>query len=269
MNDWLTQALIFFGSSVVLVPIFQKLGLGSVLGYLIAGVLVGPHAFHLIEAAESVSNLSELGIIILLFLIGLEIQPSKLWGMRRHLVGLGGFQIAACSLVFFAASLLAGLPVVAAAVVGFALSLSSTAFAMQTLTERGLFNTEPGRASFSMLLAQDLAAIPALALIPALLSNKVVQPTPFWQTAAMGIGMIALLIFAGRVLFRPIFRMIASTRSRDMFTAVTLFIVIGVTVLMRAAGLRSNSAPSSPACCWPIPSTGTNSKPTSNPSARC
>ena len=237
MSDWLSQALIFFGSSVVLVPIFQRLGLGSVLGYLIAGVLVGPHAFKLIAEAESISNLSELGIIFLLFLIGLEIQPRKLWSMRRHLVGLGGMQIVLCTAVFFAAALAAGLPAPAAAVIGFALSLSSTAFATQTLTERNLFNTEPGRASFSMLLAQDLAAIPGLALIPVLLSNKVARTTPAWQSALIGIATIAVLILAGRYLFRPVFRIIASTRSRDMFTAVTLFIVIGVTVLMRAAGL--------------------------------
>ena len=237
MNDWLAQALIFFGSSVVLVPVFQRLGLGSVLGYLIAGVLVGPHALGLIAEAESISNLSELGIIFLLFLIGLEIQPRKLWSMRRHLTLLGGFQISACTAVFFAVALALGLPGPVAAVIGFALSLSSTAFATQTLTERNLFNTEPGRASFSMLLAQDLAAIPALALIPLLLVTKVASTTPAWRSAAIGIVTILALILSGRYLFRPVFRIIAATRSRDMFTAVTLFIVIGVTVLMRAAGL--------------------------------
>ena len=237
MNSYLEQAFVFFSASVVLVPIFQRLGFGSVLGYLIAGVLVGPAGLGLIHADERLGHLSELGIIFLLFLIGLEIQPRKLWSMRHQLVGLGLVQIVLCTVVFSGVGLLSGLSATAAVVIGFALSLSSTAFAVQTLVERGLFATEPGQSAFSILLAQDLVAIPALAIVPALVATQARESAPMWQTALIALAMIPILIGAGRFVLRPLFRMIASTRSRDMFTAVTLFVVIGVTVLMRAAGL--------------------------------
>lgn len=233
------QALVFIGSAVILVPIFQKLRLGSVLGYLVAGMLVGPHGFKLIRDSESVSHLAELGVVLLLFLIGLEIQPRKLWSMRRNLFGLGGVQIAFTSLVFFMIGLAVGLSPTSAAVVGFGLSLSSTAFALQTLTEQSQLNTEYGRSSFAILLMQDLVAIPALAIIPALGSISEANSGPTLINSLIVIAVILCLLVVSRYLINPVFRFIASTRSREIFTAMTLLIVLGVAALMQKIGFSA------------------------------
>lgn len=237
MTSYLSEFLVFIGSSIVLVPIFRKLGFGSVLGYLMAGILVGPFGLKLIPEAEKVAQLSEFGVVFLLFVIGLEIQPSKLWSMRKHLIGLGGLQIVFCSLVFFTLGLMFGLSHFAAAILGFALSLSSTAFAMQYLMEKSVFNTEFGRASFAILLTQDLVAIPALAVIPMMVAMDLKIHTP--PNIGLAILIIVALVVIRRFLIRPVFRLIATSRSRDLFTAVTLFIVLGVAALMQMAGLSA------------------------------
>lgn len=234
------QALVFIGSAIVLVPIFQSLGFGSVLGYLVAGLIIGPNGLKLISDSESVMHLSELGVTFLLFVIGLEIETRKLWDMRRHLLGLGGLQILLTSLVFTFVGHYFGLSMVSAAVVGFALSLSSTAFAIQTLTEKNQFNTEFGRASFSILLMQDLVAIPALAIIPSLGGMALENSNPMqWQKVFLAAGFILFLVFASRFLIRPIFRLIAATHSREIFTAVALFIVLSVAAAMDKIGLSA------------------------------
>jgi monovalent cation:proton antiporter-2 (CPA2) family protein len=238
MNSFLEQALTFITAALILVPLFQRLGFGSVLGYLIAGLLIGPYGLNLIGKPETIAHVSELGVVMLLFLIGIELQPGKLWNMRRHLLGLGGLQVLVCSLVFMLIAGAAGLPWLSAAVVGFAFSLSSTAFAVQTLTERNQFNTEFGRASFAVLLMQDLMAIPALAVIPALGASTSAQGMT-WASVGFGIVIIAALIVASRYLMRPLFRLIASTHSREIFMAVTFFIVFGVAALMQKVGLSA------------------------------
>ncbi len=238
MNSFLSEFLIFVGASIVLVPIFKRLGFGSVLGYLIAGILIGPFGLKLINDTENVHQLSEFGVVFLLFMIGLEIQPRKLWSMRLQLLGLGGLQIFLCSLTFFSLGYLLGLSPLAAAVLGFALSLSSTAFAIQYLIEENVFNTAYGKSSFSILLMQDLVAIPALAIIPALVVTEVTNPHGA-PNILMAIVIIVALIIASRFLVRPLFRMMALTRSRDLFTAMTLFIVIGVAALMMMVGLSA------------------------------
>lgn len=237
MDSFIYQAIVFIGAAIVLVPIFQSLGFGSVLGYLIAGIIIGPFGFKLIPDIESVMHLSELGVIFLLFVIGLEIETKKLWGMRRHLFGLGGLQILFTSIVFTSLGLYFGLHFTTAAVIGFALSLSSTAFAIQTLTEKNQFNTEFGRSSFAILLMQDLVAIPALAIIP-MLDHQVSGPMP-WDKIFMAVGFILFLIFVSRYLIRPIFRLIAATHSREIFTAVALFIVLSVAAVMDKLGLSA------------------------------
>lgn len=237
MTTLLEQSLIFIGAAVLLVPIFQRLGFGSIVGYLIAGMIVGPSALGLIPESESVAHFSELGVVLLLFLIGLEIQPHKLWSMRRHLLGLGGVQISATTVVFMTISWLLGLPLIAAAIIGFGLSLSSTAFAIQTLVAKNQFNTEFGRASFSILLMQDLVAIPALAVIAAL--GPVPKNPPLFNPLLVALFTITLLIVARRYLIRPLFRIIASTQTREIFTAATLFIVLGVAALMMTAGISA------------------------------
>lgn len=238
MNGFIEQALIFFGSAVVLVPIFRWLGFGSVLGYLIAGIVVGPFVLKLIHDGETVLHFSELGVVFLLFMIGLEIQPRHLWSMRRHLVGLGGMQVLLTSVLLAGVALSFGLSPLVAGVFGFALSLSSTAFAVQTLAERNQLNTEFGRASFAILLAQDLVAIPALAVLPML-----GMPAGGEALSATGFGwailVIVLLVAVSRFLTRPLFRVIATTRSREIFTATTLFLVLGVAALMQKVGLSA------------------------------
>lgn len=238
MQPFIDQALVFICAAVVLVPIFQYFGFGSVLGYLIAGVFIGPYGFQWIQDSNSAAHFSESGIFFLLFLIGLEIQPQKLWSMRGQLFGLGAVQILLCSAVFLAIGMAIGLTFIPAVLIGFILSLSSTAFAMQTLIEKNLFNTEFGRGSFSILLMQDLVAIPALAIIPCIASTTADSQIS-WYRIFLGIAVIACLIFASRFLFRPIFRLIAKSRSRDIFTAVTLLIVIGVAALMEKVGLSA------------------------------
>lgn len=238
MTTLIGQALVFIVSAVVLVPIFRWLRLGSVLGYLMAGLIVGPFGFQLIVNSDSVINFADLGIVLLLFLIGLEIQPRKLWSMRRDLFGLGLFQIIFSSIIFFLIARAFGLELLSAITIGFALSLSSTAFALQTLTERKQFNSEFGRASFSILLMQDLVAIPALALIPLLTAAD--KPSSISLLGSASVIILIILIFlASRYLMRPLFRIIASSRAQEIFTAATLLIVLGVAQLMQSVGLSA------------------------------
>jgi monovalent cation:proton antiporter-2 (CPA2) family protein len=239
MGHFIQQALIFITATVMLVPLFQFLGFGSVLGYLVAGIIVGPHALGLIHEAEHVLHLAELGVVLLLFIIGLEIQPRKLWSMRRELVGLGGVQVLLCTLAFAAAGMFLGLDPKASFVIGFALSLSSTAFALQYLMEKNQLGTAFGQSSFAILLSQDLVAIPALALIPALASSSHQGEGPGATTLLYFVLLVVGLFAAAHFLLRPLFRLIASMRSRELFTALTLFIVLGVAALMLSIGLSA------------------------------
>lgn len=234
--DLLTPALIYLSLSALLVPIFHKLGLGSVLGYLTAGFIIGPHALGVVKDVNSVSAFAEFGVVFLLFIIGLELQPKKLWSMRKDLVGFGGLQILACTL---------GLGIIAkffnfswsqAMVIGFALSLSSTAFAMQTLIERKQLQTEPGQKAFAILLMQDIVAIPALALIPLLGTVAADSGLNRW-TALWFLATVIVLILISRYLTRPLLRVVASIRNREIFTAITLTIVLGVSLWMHHLGL--------------------------------
>jgi len=238
MTTYLDQTLVFIGSAIVMVPIFHRLGFGSVLGYLIAGIVVGPFGLGLIHEAESVMHFAELGVVLLLFIIGLEIQPPKLWAMRKSLLGLGGLQILACGIVFFSISYALGFSLVTSFVFALALSLSSTAFAIQTLTERNQFNTEFGRSSFSVLLMQDLVAIPSLAIIP-LLGNSKSAEMPSLLSIVSLLLIVGALVVSSRILIRPLFRIIAATRTREIFTAATLFIVLGVATMMEKIGLSA------------------------------
>ncbi len=237
MNSFINQALVLIGSAVILVPIFTRLGLGSILGYLIAGILVGPFGFDHAHETENIKHFSELGVILLLFIIGLEIQPKKLWQMRTKLVGLGGLQVLVCTLVFMGIGLQLGLSTVSTVVIGFALSLSSTAFALQTLSERSQLGTEFGQSSFAVLLMQDLLAIPALAIIPTLADTG--SSSLNMGTFLKFVLIITFLVFASRFMIRPIFRVISATRIRELFTAVTLVIVLGVAALMLSIGLSA------------------------------
>ncbi|QDK45861.1 potassium:proton antiporter [Bdellovibrio sp. ZAP7] len=231
----LLQALAFLGSSVLLVPVFQRLGLGSILGYLAAGILIGPQGAKLIIDVKAVQNLSEFGVVFLLFLIGLELQPKKLLAMKRTLAGFGGLQIITCCLALGALVKLLGASWQSAMVAGFALSLSSTAFALQAMAEKKVLNTEFGRSSFAILLMQDVAAIPALAIIPTL---GLAQATSGHEVNWLGVlGIFLGLLLFNYTLMGPFLRQVAALRSRELFTGVTLTIVIGVAYLMEHMGI--------------------------------
>ena len=238
MASFMTQFLLFIGASLLFVPLFKKFGFGSVLGYLIAGMIIGPSGAGWISDAESVLHFAELGVVLLLFIIGLEVQPHKLKSMGKQLFGLGAIQVIASTVCFAFIAKLSGLTLIASTVVGFAFSLSSTAFAIQTLHEKNQFNTEHGQAAFSVLLMQDFLAIPALALIPAL-GNVAFNLQSALKTLMALLGLVVALIVARKFFIKPLFRAIASTRAREMFTAMTLFIVVGVATLMQNIGLSA------------------------------
>lgn len=238
MTNYIDQALVFIGSSVLLVPIFQRLGFGSIIGYLMAGILVGPYGLKLISEPESILHFAEFGVVILLFIIGLEIQPHKLWTMKKKLLGFGGLQILISSVVFMCIGLYFDLSLLSASVIGFGLSLSSTAFALQTLAEKNQFNTEYGQGSFSILLMQDLFAIPALVIIPAL-SQTAQKGQDFLTIAVFLPSFLVLAYLVNKFLIRPLFKMVAATKAKEIFTATTLLIVLGVATMMTKFGLSA------------------------------
>lgn len=237
MTDILNQALFFIGAAVLFVPLFHRLGFGSVLGYLVAGLVVGPYGFKLIKDLDSVSHVSELGVVLLLFVIGLEIQPRKLWAMKKDLLGIGGTQIFVTTLVFGIIGILLGFKPITSFVLAFGMSLSSTAFAVQTLTTNNNFNTVFGKSSFSVLLMQDLVAIPALAIIPSL--GIVRAADEGFNLSWLFPLLVIVLVLASRYLIQPVFRIIARTNQREIFTITALFVVLGVAMAMLQIGLSA------------------------------
>ncbi|MGR6431887.1 monovalent cation:proton antiporter-2 (CPA2) family protein [Rhizobium sp. PAMB 3174] len=233
----LTDTIVLLGGATLAAPIFKKLGLGTVLGYLAAGVLLGP-VFARISDGEQILSVAELGVVLLLFIVGLELKPSRLWQMRRDIFGLGSAQVILSGLVITAVLIWGGFPGWQGAVIaGFGLALSSTAFALQILDDDGDTNTRYGQRSFSILLLQDLAIVPLLALIPAFGSGGGEEHTP--ALVSLGIAVLAVggLITAGRYLLTPLFQTIASTGAREAMIAAALFVVLGSAALMQFAGL--------------------------------
>jgi glutathione-regulated potassium-efflux system protein KefB len=235
--DILTKAAIFFAAAVVVVPVFKRLGLSSVLGYLVAGAVIGPAGLSLIGDVESILHVAEFGVVLLLFVIGLEVQPQRLWTMRAQVFGLGGAQVLATAAVIGAAVYLAGLPPTIAIVVGLGLALSSTAFALQTLAERNELATRHGRAAFAILLFQDVAAIPMLAIIPLLGVTEMAAEMPLWLAVLRVVGVLVAVILGGQYLLRPILRAMAGTKIPELFTATALLIVTGTALAMYAIGI--------------------------------
>jgi glutathione-regulated potassium-efflux system ancillary protein KefC len=231
------EALIFLGAAVLFVPVAARLGLGSVLGYLIAGAAIGPWGFGLVAAPESAGALAELGVVLMLFVIGLELDPRRLLEMRKQVFGGGSLQLAACGAALGLGLLALGLEWQAALIAGLALALSSTAIAVQTMAERNELPTPTGRAAFAVLLFQDMAAIPLIALVPLL--AEVTQPDarPLWARLGIAAVAIAGVVFIGRYLTRPLLRLIAKVRLRELFTAFALLLVLGVAELVALAGL--------------------------------
>lgn len=231
-------ASIFLLAALIFVPLFKRAGLGTVLGYLVAGSLIGPFGMRWINEVESTLHLAELGVVFLLFIIGLELEPRRLWAMRGPLLGRGGLQvvITAAVVAFIQFFMLTSEPqLTKSLLIGFTLSLSSTAFVLQTLIERGQLKTDFGQASFSILLLQDLAAIPILVLIPYLGTQTSNNSTSnLWLIPVL---FILTLPIMARFIYRPILRGIAQMKSREMLTIATLFIVIGAALIMNSAGV--------------------------------
>ncbi|MBO9193209.1 cation:proton antiporter [Rhizobium sp. 16-449-1b] len=234
-NALFTETILLLGGAVVSAPIFKRLGLGTVLGYLAAGVVIGP-IFHGLTDGEQILNVAELGVVFLLFIIGLELKPSRLWQMRRDIFGLGTAQVILTGLVLTALADLSGLLDWRGSIIaGFGLALSSTAFAMQILEDDGDVSTRYGQRSFSMLLFQDLAIVPLLALINILDTGKG-HGTPIVDFG-IAIGAVGAMIVMGRYLLTPLFQIIASTGAREAMIAAALFVVMGSATLMQMAGL--------------------------------
>jgi len=247
-NTLLIQALVYLAAGVVSVPIAKRLGLGSVLGYLLAGVLIGPFLLNLVGAPGEVQRFAEFGVVILLFLIGLEVRPALLWKMRTSIFGVGLAQVAGTGALIGAASLAFGLDWRVGAAVGLILAMSSTAIVLQSLEEKGLRQGPVGEVSFAVLLFQDLAVIPLFALLPLLTPIGMTAPAvshatgllsslPGWAKALAQLAAVVVVVVGGRYLTRPMFRFIAAARLREIFTASALLLVIAVAALMELVGL--------------------------------
>jgi monovalent cation:proton antiporter-2 (CPA2) family protein len=232
----LDEALILLAVVVVAVPLFKRLGLGSVLGYLVAGVLIGPHGLGRIAEVDKVKRVADLGVVLLLFLIGLDLQPQRLWELRKRVFGVGGLQVAFSGALLALAALAIGLQWQAALVAGLGLALSSTAFVLQLLTERNQLTTAKGQTAFGILLFQDLAVIPLLAVLP-LLGPSGAKVDTSWAPLVKAAAMLVVIVLAGRFLLRPAFRLVASARSQEVFTASALLIALGTALLVSAVGL--------------------------------
>ena len=258
MTDFLLLAFVFLIAGVVSVPIASRLGLGSVLGYLIAGIVISPILAWLHVDVVSIQHFAEFGVVMMLFLVGLELEPKLLWSMRAKLLGLGGGQVGITAGLVTMVAMAFGQPWTVALAIGLVFALSSTAIVLQTLGEKGLMKSDGGQSSFSVLLFQDIAVIPMLALVPLLAMPELVEALshashgdddhhgaslslvdglPGWAVALVTLGSIAVVVGGGMFLTSPIFRFIAGAQLRELFVATALMMVIGIALLMSLVGL--------------------------------
>jgi len=233
----LVTLVALLAAATIAVPLTRRSGLGSVLGYLIAGLVIGPSGLRLVTDVEQIANVASLGVVMLLFLIGLELRPRRLWIMRRAVFGLGSAQVVITGACIGGLAMLAGVPPPGAAILGRGLALSSTAIVLPLLGERDLLTTPAGRDAFAVLLFQDLAFIPLVALVPLLASGHTVTGELPWFEVGKGIAAIVLILGGGRFLMRPLFRAIGGASSPELFTTAALLIVTGTALLASAAGL--------------------------------
>jgi len=234
----LAQVAILLTAAVVAVSLFRRMKLSSILGFLAAGLVIGPWGLRLITDVSSILHASEFGVVLLLFIIGLELQPTRLWVMRRTVFGLGSVQVLSCSVILGAAVWWLGLPPMAAVVVGFGLSLSSTPLVLQILAEREQLKTQYGRAAFSILLFQDLAVLPMLAVLPLVSPLPRTTPSdPPWVALVKLVAVVAIVTVGGRLVLRPLLRVVARIKVTEVFTAAALLVVIATALLVNQVGL--------------------------------
>ncbi|MBB1337826.1 monovalent cation:proton antiporter-2 (CPA2) family protein [Pseudoalteromonas sp. SR44-2] len=241
-------ALIYLAAAIVAVPIAKRVGLGSVLGYLIAGILIGPYALGVVGDQTDVMHFAEFGVVMMLFLVGLELQPSRLWTLRHSILGLGGLQVVLSAAAIFAFCYwFFSMHWQTALAIGLMLALSSTAIVLQSLEEKGWLKQEAGQNAFSVLLFQDIAIIPILALLPLLafapqtstkeISDSIIASWPVWQQVCVSVAVIAAIIAGGKYVSAPLFRYIAQTHMREIFTIFALFLVVAIALVMQSIGL--------------------------------
>ena len=237
---WLTNTLVYLAAAVVAVPLSRALGFGSILGYLAAGVVIGPWGLGFVSNVQDILHFAEFGVVLMLFLIGLELEPRRLWNLRRPIFGWGSAQVLGCAALLFAAGVAAGANWPMALVAALGMALSSTAIAVQTLGERNLLPTSSGRAGFSILLFQDVAAIPILALLPLLGDGGGAQHLTHAERALQAlkiVGVIGGIVVGGRIALRPLLTWIAKSRTPEIFTAAALLLVVAIAALMQLVGL--------------------------------
>ena len=248
LADLLLGAFVYLTAAVIAAPLATRLGLVSGLGYLIAGIVIGPWVMGVVgQEGEDVMHFAEFGVIVMLFLVGLEVQPSKLWTLRKPILGLGGLQVALTTAMLALAATFYGTSWQTGLTIGLVLAMSSTAIVLQSLNERGLMKTAAGQSAFSVLLFQDIAVIPALALLPLMAPHQdaaahgstMLADLPAWQQALTILAAVAALILAGRYLMRPLFRLVAESGIREIFVAFALLIVVGITLFMQQVGLSA------------------------------
>ena len=238
---WLINSFIYLSAAVIAVPLSQALGLGSIIGYLAAGIAIGPWGLGLVTNVEDILHFAEFGVVLMLFMVGLELEPKRLWSLRRPIFGWGSAQVLGCAALLTALAMLLGVGWKIALVAGLGLALSSTAIALQVMNERNLMPASSGQAAFSILLFQDVAAIPILALLPLL--GVVAQSSDVGSSgnnalqAVKIMAVIAGIILGGRLLLRPLFRWIARSKTPEIFTAASLLLVVGIAGLMHLVGL--------------------------------
>ena len=238
---WLINSFIYLAAAVVAVPLTKKLGLGSIIGYLGAGIAIGPWGLGLVTNVQDILHFAEFGVVLMLFLIGLELQPERLWSLRRPIFGWGSAQMLSGTALITGLAAACGVAWPTALVAGLGLGLSSTAISLQLMGERNLMRTSSGQASFSILLFQDVAAIPILALLPLLSVNSEPNEALAHVNRALEaikiVAVIGGIILGGRLLLRPVFRWIANSRTPEIFTAASLLLVVGIAALMQLVGL--------------------------------
>ncbi|WP_460506595.1 glutathione-regulated potassium-efflux system protein KefC [Hydrogenophaga soli] len=241
LPDWLSSSLVYLSAAVVAVPLARAAGLGAILGYLAAGMAIGPWGLKLVTEVEHILHFAEFGVVLMLFLVGLELEPRRLWTLRRPIFGWGSAQVLGCAAVLTGAAVLAGVPPTLAVVAALGLALSSTAIALQVMQERNLLGTASGQAGFAILLFQDVAAIPILALLPLLAVDSAQNmPLPLSYKAWEAIKTIAVVggvVLGGRTVLRPLMRAVAKNGTPEIFTAGALLLVVAVAALMQVVGL--------------------------------